>query len=291
MIIVRIWEGLGNQLFQYAYAKALQLSTKQTVKLDMEKIYDNLYSRGNIDRKIQLKNFNISLDEWCDKDKNNYKYMGRINHREKLYFFMAKCGIYPYKYIEEKNMGYHIWLNYIRGNAYIKGWFQNEKYFRKYREVLIKEFTPKKKIKIPVWLKDILASEDTVSIHIRRGDYRKLKLDLPLVYYYQAIRIFLEYNQNSVFLIFTDDMEWVKKNFSVEGQFYFVNDDKKLEDYEELFIMSKCKHNIISNSTFSWWGAWLNSNPKKKVVAPKLWNGRMGKNYGEHIIPEGWLRI
>lgn len=89
--------------------------------------------------------------------------------------------------------------------------------------------------------------------------------------------------RNPIFLVPSDDLEWVKQNLQINGRYIYVNENGKLQDYEELFVMSKCKSNIIANSTFSWWAAWLNQNQREVVLAPKKW--------GKSIVPEGWTLV
>ena len=123
-------------------------------------------------------------------------------------------------------------------------------------------------------------------MHIRRGDYVKISNTVNLLYYQKAIQYIRQYYKKPVFLVFSDDLDWVKSNIPVEGEVIYVNEDKKMQDYEELLVMSKCKSNIIANSTFSWWAAWLNQNKEKYVIAPKLWFPGL-----EGIVPKEWIML
>ena len=172
----------------------------------------------------------------------------------------------------------------IRGNCYIKGWFQNEKYFRNIRKELLREFVPRNKIKIERELISVVRERESVAIHIRRGDYVRLNETLSLSYYSKAIDFIKKFYKKPVFLFFSDDLKWVKQNMKIDGRCVFVNEDRALQDFEELFIMSRCKSNIIANSTFSWWAAWLNPNKEKIVIAPK-------SEWAELLVPEGWFLI
>lgn len=168
----------------------------------------------------------------------------------------------------------------------LMGYFQSEKYFKEYREEIMKWF-------------DIPYSRDkgVVSIHVRRGDY----LDepdnfpvLPLQYYRDAIRYFQIKGFNT-FRVFSDDIKWCPSffnyvNFPDTGFIFSAYDNSAITD---LAFMSSCEHNIIANSTFSWWGAWLNQNPDKIVVAPKIWFGEKNGFYGQSqdVLPEEWIQI
>ena len=157
----------------------------------------------------------------------------------------------------------------INKNVYIKGWFQDVRYFSNIREELLHEFTPKKEIKIPHVLFELLKSKCSVSIHVRRGDYVKLGRALPPAYYIRAKKKIEEYIEKPVYLVFSDDYQWVKRNIEWGCEVLYIDELCKLEDYEQLFLMSRCHSQVISNSTFSWWAAWLNPNQDKVIVMPR----------------------
>ncbi len=143
--------------------------------------------------------------------------------------------------------------------------------------------------------KNKIDASKSISVHIRRGDYANDKVTntyfgtCPLEYYKQAMDYMRSKVNNPIFYFFSDDIEWVKKEFNEDENFVFIS-NPKLQDYEELILMSQCSHNIIANSSFSWWGAWLNDNPAKLVVAPKKWM-RVESNLQPNLIPEGWVRM
>ena len=204
----------------------------------------------------------------------------------RVIFWLAKHSLWKYKFVEEAGAFHFNRKIRKTDNYYIKGYFQNEKYFKHIRSVLLNEFVPPKKIKISKELKNALNNNESVSIHIRRGDYVKLNFSLNSIYYIKAIKYIKQIYYNPIFIVFSDDLEWVKANIHINNQVIYVNENGELKDYEELFIMSHCKSNIISNSTFSWWGAWLNTYEKKIVIAPKKW---MEPQDG--IIPNDWIII
>lgn len=287
MLIVRVWEGLGNQMFQYAFARALK-ARGENVKLDLNKAYDDsfLKTRGSAPRENAIQNFNITVDSIDVEKYGKYRYLRRKTSLDNILFALGKQAHLCYNFYEAKEAGYSKEAMGLRGNYYIKGWFQSEQYFSDIRSILIKEFTPRKKIALTANLREVLGKEETVSLHIRRGDYLRLGNGLPLEYYIQAVEEIRRFYANPIFLVFSDDMNWVMRNLKLEGQVVYVNEDRKYADYEELLIMSRCKSNIIANSTFSWWAAWLNRNDDKHVIAPKKWFGTQ-----TGIIPDAWITI
>lgn len=284
MIIVRIWEGLGNQMFQYAYARALK-EKGILVRLDLDKSYDQVFAkyRNHMLRENGIQNFRISIPSIEVCSYRSYNYLNQNSVIEKVVFWLAKHSLWKYKFYEEEIQAYSDRTANIRGNYYLKGWFQSEKYFKHIRSVLLKEFTPKTKIRVSQKLRTAFEDLESVSLHVRRGDYVRINQALNIVYYKKAIEYMKQIYDNPIFLIFSDDLEWVKEHLFINARYIYVNEDRKLEDYEELFIMSRCKSNIISNSTFSWWAAWLNQNENKTVIAPKKWTKEQG-----NIVPDEW---
>lgn len=284
MIIVRIWEGLGNQMFQYAYARAL-MEKGEDVRLDLEKAYEETFEtyRNNAVRKNSIQNFRISVPPIDLEEYKKYKYLYRNTWIRKIIFWLGKHSLWKYRFYEESVQGYSERSAGLRGNYYVKGWFQSERYFKEIRAVLLKEYLPEKKIRISKELREALKDPESVSLHIRRGDYVRINLALSIIYYEKAVRYIKQIYKNPLFMIFSDDLDWVKKNMKITERYIYVNEDRKLKDYEELMIMSRCKSNIISNSTFSWWAAWLNQNRDKTVIAPKKWIKGQG-----NIVPEEW---
>lgn len=165
------------------------------------------------------------------------------------------------------------------------GFFQSEKYFPD-KEFITNLFSPSKFV-IDQLSKynDLLTQGTTCAIHVRRGDYLKFShvhFLQPLDYYKKGI----ETIKADYYLFFSDDLQWCKENFK-GSNYYFIED----KDYVELFLMTKCDHNIISNSSFSWWGAWLNENKNKVVIGPNKWFGSAINHGTSDVIPESWIKI
>lgn len=181
----------------------------------------------------------------------------------------------------------------FNGNTYIFGYFQTEKYFKHLRKELLEDFT----LKTPLNEENVkmltkIKSTNSVSIHVRRTDYllqhKKIAYDLSdSDYFPKAIAYIGERVKNPHFFIFSDDIAWCKKNLNIKYEHTFVELNDESNGVFDLELMKNCKHNIIANSTFSWWGGWLNENPDKIVVAPALWF-RKGDN---QTVPDDWVRI
>ena len=191
-------------------------------------------------------------------------------------FRKLKYGTLPNMNIySEKDFSYNT-IPYSN-NICLDGYFQSEKYFNHNRKQILDLFNLDTDIKLPV-------SGETVSLHIRRGDYINMPDFHPvcsLDYYQEALSKFND--KEYTFIIFSDDIEWCKQNFDDN---FIISDGKT--DYEDMWLMSLCTHNIISNSTFSWWSAWLNKNDNKKVIAPKKWFGSAISHNTMDLYPKGW---
>jgi len=297
MIIVSIYGGLGNQMFQYACAKALALRLGVELELDISLVCDRTESENFTFRNYELDAFNI-IDQIANINVVR-KYVPNIYNASDLSKKLFKIKRFLTRktfYYEKTKFQFENRINLINDNSLIFGYFQTEKYFLSIREELLKIFTLKEVIvnENRLILNDI-NKNNSVSIHIRRGDYLKLsyqELDIQN-YYSKAIEIIREKVKNAVFYIFSDDQLWVEENFKqfdIEKVVIKNNIGKK--SFMDLFLMSQCKYNICANSTFSWWGAWLNTYPDKIVIAPKKWfkEGEFEKCTYD-LIPVDWLQI
>ena len=176
------------------------------------------------------------------------------------------------------------------GNYILHGYFQSEKYFKHNRHNILKILNTNY-VKLPGEYTKVFENYTTCSIHVRRGDYSKFYPDHPILdmsYYDKCIEYMNQYS-NIFYFIFSDDLDWCAKSFNLDNSIV-VND---MDDSSQLVMMSMCDHNIIANSTFSWWGAWLNNNNNKRVVAPKRWFGedKLKRDPITDLIPEDWLLL
>lgn len=287
MIFVRIWEGLGNQLFQYAYARALSMRTKQTVFLDARNTGTLACDAGRSLRKYELDNFRVKLPV-CQNTEHFYPFL-----KTDFWDFMKNETLQPfflYKYYEEPDAIYRKNLKTVTGHWYLQGWFQDVRYFEEYTDIIRQELLPKRKIKLRKELKQVLQKNNTVSVHIRRSDYKKVSNVLPITYYYNAMRHMQEMLDNPFWIVFSDDVEWCKENIDFGKNVYFISKKEKLQDYEEMLVMSSCRNHIIANSTFSWWGAWLNKRNEKIVIGPNQWVVKGFYKNEVEILLKNWIK-
>jgi hypothetical protein len=268
MIYCMLKGGLGNMMFQIA----------ATTSLSIEK--NTAPSFPNLNSHLEYLNsefvFNAKLDYAQEyKELPIFKNLNTIPYHSDQHEIIT----FPFHY-EEKN---------ISDNSVIEGFFQSEKYFIKNKEYILKLFSIDENLNEELAFKysDIL-KYNTTSIHVRRGDYLQFNNHHPcqsLAYYQKGIDHTKDYTEK--YLIFSDDIEWCKTKF-LGNRFIFVNEDR---DFKEMYLMSLCNNNITCNSSFSWWSAWLNKNPNKIVIAPKIWFGPLINENDKDIIPESWIKI
>lgn len=281
---VKIIGGLGNQMFQYATAFAISRRTKQELIVD---ISDALNYKVHPLRLTELSCTCIYEDRSFFLEK--YLYSSIIPH-------LIRKAIMPGYYIE-KDLLYDNGIDCSSYGKKIVGYFQSEKYFSDYRKDLINEFKPKAEFnQYQTEMRNLIRQNQSCSVHIRRGDYisnisaNNTHGVCSSEYFAKAIRYFESNriaNSNFTLFVFSDDIEWCEKNITFPYRTVFVQgDDERVE--LDMWLMSLCNHNIISNSSFSWWGAWLNENTDKKVIAPQQW---FKKNFAHNIVPESWVKL
>jgi hypothetical protein len=283
MIIVKLGGGLGNQLFQYACGRRLALKNNDILKLDIE-----AYSEKN-PRLYGLRHFNVA---------ENFASPVEIKNLRLPYGFASRCiRSFRARILRKFNIGFDPKILELKDDVYLEGFWKNESYFLDINETIREEFTPREPFSPAAQdASSMIISEICpVSIHVRRGDYVSVARSARYhgvcsQEYYRDALIYLSMRTKiSRLFIFSDDIEWVKKNMTFDFPFTFVSNES-IPDYEELLLMSYCKHNIIANSTFSWWAAWLNNNSNKIIIAPKRWLAKTGNDYyGE--IPSKWIKM
>ncbi|MBW7675616.1 alpha-1,2-fucosyltransferase [Chryseobacterium chendengshani] len=293
MVAVELIGGLGNQMFQYATAKALSLHRNELLLLD-SRLFDNYKLHS-----YSLNHFNIE----ASVVKNNLplktpSFSKRVIHKilQKLDAFILKNKVFSI--YQEKDLRFDKTLfKTNKKNIYLKGYFQSEKYFLRFEDEIRRDFEIITALKKETRdMLKIIEAGDSVSLHIRRGDYisnanaNAVHGTCNLDYYHRAITIIQEKIKDPAFFIFSDDIDWAKENLKIDNTIYFVDFNDSSTNYEDIKLMSACKHNIIANSSFSWWGAWLNSSKNKIVIAPSKWFNTDKLN-SEDIIPESWMKI
>lgn len=294
--IVKLNGGLGNQMFQYAFACALAKKFSGEVLFDFS-YFDEVSTDENVViREFALNAFNAICKRANEQDlaelvrKDNRSFMQKL-----LWIFFRIKKYKPEKNVFTQKSAYSFNKNLFKSAYYYyDGYFQNEKYFKHVRNDVLKEFT----LNIPLDEKNQVVLEkisetNSVSIHIRRGDYVNLESankfhgTCSVEYYEKAIEYVARKIKNPHFFLFSDDIDWVIKNIKINYP-YTVVDFNQEKAFFDLELMKRCRHNIVANSSFSWWGAWLNDNKGKIVVAPKKW---ILQKIKIDIIPKDWVKI
>jgi hypothetical protein len=299
MIIVQLKGGLGNQMFQYALARKLSLQFRVPFKLDVSNLRPGLTNFLGVTtlRKYALGDFDIHAGFARNKDLPFLSKFPSTRYNNFLNKLVSTFQPRGRQVVRETSFSFDQNYKRIRSagaDIYLDGFWISEKYFKDITPVIRKDFSLKKKMSVTaVGLANQISHSNSVSIHVRRRDYvtnpntKQYHGVCDLNYYRKAIRRMTKHVSAPYFFIFSDDINWAKQNLRIEYPTVFV--DHFGSDTEELILMSLCKHNIIANSSFSWWGAWLNKNPNKIVIAPKKWF--RAKIDDSDIVPIGWIRI
>jgi hypothetical protein len=267
MIITKLAGGLGNQMFQYAAARTISQHNSDRVLLDIsffetQKLRDFDLAHMNISSEIATE---CQIADLAGKTRVLDKILRKIGLSQR-----------PLSYYREMDRTvFDTQIYRYQDNIYLDGYWQNVDYFESIRDVLISEFTLKNGLcDIASQVAKEIIERNGVSVHVRRGDYLTKKNrnihGLCTIDYYTAAAEYLREKVGSCpYFIFTDDANWCEENLG------FLGDDvsivKGCSAAEDLILMSLCSHNIIANSSFSWWAAWLNENKEKIVIAPKEW--------------------
>ena len=287
-MIIRITGGIGNQMFQYALKLKLDKISKQNNEIDTR-----FYQNSNVHNGYELnKVFGIEALEY------NGPAQALADRRPLLYKVCFRIGV--------RNLRTSHGVTEIRTcfipeifeakekKCYIDGYWQSEEYFQDIEEEIRAVFQfPLFKEKENCELEQTINSSQSVSIHVRRGDYLGVSRFVSLGktnYYQKAIEYIKKKVDNPLFIVLSDDILWCREMLELPSNTIFVSWNQGNMSYRDMQIMSLCKHNIIANSSFSWWGAWLNNNPNKMAVAPsRFFNGNIEDD--SHIIPKSWKTI
>lgn len=283
--------GLGNQMFQYAFAKAYALKHNGQVALDL-----SFYQDGHEKTKITPRSFKLNQFR-CDLEVTTSTPLWAKYYSSRVVRKLHDILFLPF-ILKDEEKGYRKSYieNFYRNKLFI-GYFQSPQYLMAYRDILLKDFTPKSSLSDGYQpLLEQVRSSESVSLHVRRGDYllshnNSIHGVLTLEYYQRAVDFVRSKTSAPTFFIFSDDIDWCKSNLKIESPTIFINptaDSSDRSDIADLILMSNCKHNIIANSSFSWWGAWLNQDPNKIVIAPENWFADKTRLLEWDIFPKDW---
>ncbi|GAA4752475.1 alpha-1,2-fucosyltransferase [Flavisolibacter ginsenosidimutans] len=284
MIVTKILGGLGNQLFQYAAGKALAVQNNAELKLDLTGFKDYQL------RDFELNHFNVVYNIATGEEIKDYK--------ASTSFQRMKARLSPAshkRFYKEPFFHFDPAFFSLRSPVYVQGYFQSEKYFAAVKEIIRQEFVFKDSFSAEIKaFAQKISQENSVAVHVRRGDYKNaesLRVHgvLPQQYYQQAIAYVKKHlREEPQFYFFSDDPS-AAKELTVEGS-EIVSGRVAKNHYEDFYLMSQCRHNIIANSSFSWWAAWLNNHADKLVVAPKRWFNE-GPKDTQDLLPDTWIRL
>ena len=285
-VISKLSGGIGNQMFQYAAARALAL------RLDAPLILDISWFSTHEERPFALDKFSISGEVYHTPFADSKLLAGPIS---KLATPLIKThfGVPAYK---AGQFNFDPYILQIKDGVYLKGYWQSEKYFQQAAEKIRFDFKCKHPLTSPRQeTANHIDTKKAISVHVRRGDYitsakndpnhtcspewysvamEKMALDLP----------------EPVFFIFSDDPDWARKNLPSKWESHFVEPQNDRRDFEDMYLMSRCQRHIIANSSFSWWVAWLNASETKRVIAPTKWFADAQLDATD-LIPESWHKI
>lgn len=274
MIYVNLKGGLGNQMFQYACGRALSLRANEPLALTRSEY------AGDTKRTFSVAHFVIH---------------GSIIPPDGVPRIQKLRALLEQKILRRFYVAFDPSILTRKGAVYLDGYFQSEKYFSDYTDRIREDFTVVTELSSDanVVAKALQRDSKAVALHVRRGDYvsnTEFGNIADTAYYARAIAAMRERIPDPHFYVFSDDIMWCKQNLPLSGGAVFVS-KPDMHDYEELTLMSMCKHNIIANSSFSWWGAWLNRNPEKVVIAPATWSNLHDDTWYRDIIPDSWIRV
>lgn len=291
MIIIRLMGGLGNQMFQYAFGYAMARKKSEILMLDITGFDSDPL------RKFALNLFKAETIIASKKEIENVKFEPEGFIKKIIRYALKRPRELSQSYYHEPHFHYDSIVWNLNGDLYLEGYWQSEKYFIEFRKELLEQFKLKKPLHNDTKaFKKEIEKTSSISIHVRRGDFVSNPKTYnfhgicSLAYYNNAVSIIEKKVKNPCFYIFSDDHSWVKKHLGFIERKLFVELSGDTPDHEEMYLMSRCKHNIIANSSFSWWGAWLNQNPGKIVIAPKKWFRDLHVDTKD-LLPKGWMAL
>jgi len=302
MIVVKLSGGIGNQMFQYAFGRNLSKMKGKKVKYDISSLEnDNL-------RKFSLGCFDVNISFANDTEVNTLtenrllSVMSKIKikpERLRVFLLFSSYKIIPIKLrkcVTQTKLSFDPMFFKVSNAVYLDGYWQSEKYFHGVENELRKDFKFKSKlIGKDKKIANLIKQKNSVSVHIRRGDYilnestNNLHGVCSLDYYKSALGVVEKSVKDPYYFIFSDDISWAKDKLNFLKNCFFV-EGKNRKDFEDMYLMSLCKNHIIANSSFSWWGAWLSKNKTKLIIAPNKWFNTVYWDSSD-VVPENWVKI
>jgi len=292
MIVVNLMGGLGNQMFQYALGRKLSLLHKTELFVDCT--FLNTHNPLHIKRDYELDIFKTSPQIATEKELKKFNSIQQHPITRRIYNSLP--GLFSNHLVTEKTHAFEPAILSTPDNSWVNGFWQSEKYFSDIASTIRSDFEFKTPLTgLNKTLAEQISSCQSLAIHIRRGDYIKPEIlsyhgICPENYYYDAVEIIKKKAPVQELFIFSDDITWVNEHLKFNLPCTTISHNTGKNSFEDMRLMSLCKHNIIANSSFSWWGAWLNSNVDKIVVAPNNWIADKNTDTKD-VIPENWIRL
>lgn len=291
MIITRLFGGLGNQMFQYAVGRALSITHEQVLKLDVEDLSAKTSHYGYELNRV------FGIDAPLADAEDFRAVLGWQRTLRKVLARRAFRGITGGRIVQEPHFHYWPAVRSVSLPCYLAGYWQSELYFHDVSSALRSDFVFAQTIsrESELVLSDIEGC-NSVSVHVRRGDYAANARILAVHgmcspdYYSRAATYIAERTESPTFFLFSDEPDWVAENIRLPGRTELVNVNRGLSSCNDMMLMSRCRHHIIANSTFSWWAAWLNPSPSKMVVAPARWFASNAFNTSA-LLPSSWAVV
>lgn len=288
MIITQLSGGLGNQMFQYAAGRRLAEIHNTQLKLDTSLL------RNDPQRQFSLNCFRLVPEFATQEEKRLLTGDPGVGIGHYVFKIRRKFGICVPSYFAEPTIHFNPKVLELPNNIYMAGYWQSEMYFKD-KESLIRDAFKWELSNIDSDDYESIISTNSISIHVRRGDYvlnkstNKTHGVLPLDYYIKGVQYLTEKVGDPVFFVFTDDPEWAVNNLKIGCPFKVVS-RRGQSDQVDMRLMTLCKHHVIANSSFSWWGAWLGAGPSSIIVAPQKWFNTLSLSTVGRF-PASWVLI
>lgn len=294
MIIVKLMGGMGNQLFQYALGRALSLRHNTEFKMDLSFLHDHTSPKepGFVHRNYDLDVFNVK-EQFASAEEVARLKKRWFNNKKADLLLKGLLGIKP-TYFREPHFQFTPAVFSLGKDVYLDGYWQTEKYFIAYEAIIREDLTFRKPLSAgSAAMQQTINNCEAVCVHVRRSDFvtNPMHGAMGTDYFSRGAGIIAEKIANPHFFLFSDDIEWCEANLTFPFPVTFVSNEyagEKVSEY--LQLMSSCRHFLLSNSSFSWWAAWLSRHTDKQVVAPKKWFAQ-GNNILDDLLPPGWQSL
>lgn len=289
MIIVNIAGGLGNQMFQYAFGQAIAAATTQEVRYTADIFAQQSTHNGyELDRV-----FGLTVPMATTSELRKLIGLLRVHptcRRAMSKYQVPQCLLGKRFRIERENVFIENLAESLEAGAYMHGYWQSERYFIPIANQIRAAFSFRNIENVALPNRE----RNNISVHVRRGDYLNagsIHASCSADYYFRALDSLGLKARDTRIYVFSDDPAWARKELSkLHPNIYFVEGNVGADSYKDMYLISQCDHHVIANSSFSWWGAWLNPSPQKRVIAPKRWFGDLSMD-DSHILPRSWERL